>query len=172
MGSHMTESVGGLSIAQTTASSVENISPLVQEILQELEFEQTPFHQTLGLEFTVNEDRSVSAKFAKAPSLMGNMTRGMLHGGAISAVFDAVGGVVCAINVCLSNADLPKQEVAKKIARLCTIDLKVDYLAPAMADEYSVTGEIIKFGRSIIVVRMSMEANGRVIALGQGNFMR
>ena len=168
----MTESVGGLSIAQSSTSSEENISPRIQEILKELKFDETPFHQTLGLEFTINEDRSVSAKFAKAPSLMGNMTRGMLHGGAISAVFDAVGGVVCAMNVCLTNVDLPEQEVAKKIARLCTIDLKVDYLAPAIADEYFVKGEIIKFGRSIIVVRMSMEANGRLIALGQGNFMR
>lgn len=147
-------------------TAVDDISDLMM-----MGFHETPFHKTLGMSFEVMPDLSVKGYFNKQQSLMGNVARGMLHGGALSAVFDSMGGVTCAINVKEKYKDLPLPERAKKLGRICTIDLKVDYLAPAKAEEFVATGTVVKLGKSVIVVRMELEAEGKLIALGQGNFM-
>lgn len=150
--------------------STIDVSAVIQKLLDG--FEQNPFHKNLGLAFSVNEDLSVIAKMSKQPHLMGNVRKRMLHGGAIAGLFDSVGGVLCAVNIVdrLKNSE-PKART-RKLSRLCTVDLKLDYLRPARAEEYWVHGEIVKFGASIIVVNMALydERNNKIAICG-GNFM-
>lgn len=146
-----------------------------EQKLQELMlmgFHETPFHKNLGLRFDVQEDLSVIGRFKKQDHLMGNVPRGMLHGGTLSAVFDSVGGVVCAINVRERLKHKDKQERVKRLGRICTIDLKVDYHMPAKSDEYEARAQIVRMGTSIICVRMELrDGRQRLISSATGNFM-
>lgn len=159
-----------MSEQNSSAEPMINVSAVIQKLIDG--FENNPFHKNLGLTFSVNDDLSVVARMSKQEHLMGNVRKRMLHGGAIAGLFDSVGGVLCAINIVdrLKTAE-PKVRT-RKLSRLCTVDLKLDYLRPARAQEYRVHGEIVKFGASIIVVNMTMyDERDNKIAICGGNFM-
>ena len=66
------------------------------------------------------------------PELVGNYVHGVLHGGVISSVLDATGGIVASIGVVEKLQSIPPEEIAHGISKVGTIDLRVDYLRPGL----------------------------------------
>ena len=55
--------------------------------------EELPFNRLLGFRVDYVNAREGQISFATKPELIGNFYQGILHGGVISAVIDAAGGL-------------------------------------------------------------------------------
>ncbi len=140
--------------------------------LRRLYEEQLPFNRVLGIRVTsVNSDGGTMA-FAMREELVGNVFHRTLHGGVISAVLDAVGGLTASASLVVRAAGLPEDKVKAMFARVGTIDLRVDYLRPGRGEGFSASGRIMRSGRKVAVVRMEMHADeDLLIAVGTGTYM-
>jgi uncharacterized protein (TIGR00369 family) len=132
--------------------------------------EYPPLIDLLGMKFVPLEDDGISIKLPMRNEIsLGH--GGPLHGGAISAVMDVIGGSVVAWGIRKELADLPLEEQAKRLRRVSTIDLRVDYLRPGKGREFTATGTVIRSGRKVAVARMELHnEEGVLIAVGTGTF--
>lgn len=120
-------------------------------------FEQhIAFNQTLGLKLLDCTPGRSSLGFAMRPELVGNFSRGMLHGGVSSAVLDVAGGLAAMLSLIERHADLPLDEQLARTARVSTIDLRVDYLRPGLGKQFHTRAEIIRAGSRVAVVRTEL----------------
>lgn len=135
-------------------------------------FNDTPYHQSLGLVFSLNEGKFVTGTFSKQERLLGNVRRNMIHGGVLTGVFDALGGVICSVALVEKYKHLGMEKGARKLQRLCTIDLRTDFIAPAKGQTFEAKGEIINLGSSIILVDMFMyDDSEKLIAKASATYM-
>jgi uncharacterized protein (TIGR00369 family) len=105
-------------------------------------------------------------------NLIGNVYHQTLHGGVISAVLDAVGGLTASASLVERAAGLSEETVIAMFARVGTIDLRVDYLRPGRGERFTAGGKIMRSGRKVAVVRMEMHADeDLLVAVGTGTYM-
>ena len=71
--------------------------------------------------------------------LMGNFNRGMLHGGVISSVIDATGGLAASIGIQEKMRGKTLEAKLEKSSRISTIDLRVDFLRPGLGKRFIAT---------------------------------
>lgn len=119
---------------------------------------RSPYHRLLGLEMVrVAHGEVVIRMPFREDLLAGDDEMGQyVHGGAIASLIDSAGdfAIIAAV-----GRDVP------------TIDLRIDYLRPAMKGALIATGRAIKAGRSLGVADIEVVAeDGTVIALGRGVF--
>jgi uncharacterized protein (TIGR00369 family) len=120
----------------------------VQEYLDDI-----PFQETLGIEIIRAQDGHAEAKIELGPDLSSSQQRVIAHGGVVATLADTVGG---AATISLNNAVTP------------TIDLQINYLAPAEND-LSATGEVIRNGNSVATVDIEItDTQNTHVASGQG----
>jgi len=97
--------------------------------------------------------RRLAIRFAMAPDLERQPDTNQWHGGAVSAVVDTAGCYGLAV---LTGAPLP------------TIDLRVDYLRPAIDTDLTAVATVRKAGRSVGVVDVEVSDDGdNLVALGR-----
>jgi uncharacterized protein (TIGR00369 family) len=110
--------------------------------------------------------------FSMREDLIGNVFHRTLHGGVISSVLDAVGGLTASASLMVRAAGLSEEKVKAMFARVGTIDLRVDYLRPGRGDRFTASGRIMRSGRKVAVVRMEMHnEDGLLVAVGTGTYM-
>jgi uncharacterized protein (TIGR00369 family) len=125
-------------------------------IIRESFVERMPFNRILGIEvLSLHHDRPELA-FAMRPELVGNYVRQILHGGVISAVLDVTGGLVAFLGVQQKLRGKPVEEVLARLARIGTIDLRVDYLRPGDGMRFVTRGYPLRTGNRVAVTRMEM----------------
>lgn len=140
--------------------------------LRKLYGKQLPFNRVLGVTVTSVDADSGTMMFSTREDLIGNVFHRTLHGGAISAVMDAVGGLTASASLVHRAVDLCENEIREMLARVGTIDLRVDYLRPGKGERFAATGRIIRSGRKVAVVRMEMHNEEEVlVAVGTGTYM-
>jgi uncharacterized protein (TIGR00369 family) len=87
---------------------------------------------------------------------------GFMHGGAVAALADVASGLA-AFTLFEAGADI------------LTVELKINYLAPAAGEEIIARGEVVKSGRTLTVVRSEVfaVADGveTLCAAGMGSLM-
>jgi uncharacterized protein (TIGR00369 family) len=113
-----------------------------------------PFNRHLGIR--VDEARRGIARL-RLPfreEFIGDPTRPALHGGVLSTLIDACGGLCAWTEVSLDD-------------RISTIDLRVDYLAPAGPTELVAEAEVVRVGNRVAVVDIRCTQDGRVVATGK-----
>lgn len=139
----------------TVAAPGTDIKTLIEEVI--------PFNKLLGVRL-VASDRAAGSVTLRMPlrsELIGNVTRSMAHGGAVSALIDAAAGAAAALS-------LPDLRAAPGVA---TIDMRVDYLAPGRGDWLEARATVMRSGRRVIVVRVDVtDAGGVLVALGTAAF--
>jgi len=134
-------------------------------------FNATPYHQHIGLSM-LREPDGIKARFSKQQHLLGNLSRNMVHGGLVSSVFDAFGGVLCSIQLIDKYKDMDRKQGLRKLNRLCTVALNINYHAPAKSEIFYASGEVIHQGSSIMSVTMQMHDENKVlIASASANYM-
>jgi uncharacterized protein (TIGR00369 family) len=140
--------------------------------LRRLYEERLPFNRVLGIRVTsVNSDGGAMA-FSMREALIGNVFHRTLHGGVISSVLDAVGGLTASASLVARAAGLSDEKVKAMFAQVGTIDLRVDYLRPGRGERFAATGRIMRAGRKVAVVRMEMHADETLlVAVGTGTYM-
>jgi len=140
--------------------------------LQQLYGRHLPFNQVLGITVTALAAEGGTMAFAMRKDLVGNVFHGTLHGGVISAVLDAVGGLTASASLADRAAGRSEEEVRAMFARVGTIDLRVDYLRPGRGERFTASGRIMRSGRKVAVVRMEMHNEKAVlVAVGTGTYM-
>ncbi len=129
--------------------------------------ERMPFNRVLGLDVLSLHHERAECRFAMRPELVGNYVRNILHGGAISAVLDVTGGLVAFLGVQQKLKGKPVEEVLERLARIGTIDLRVDYLRPGRGEWFLARGFPLRTGNRVAVARMELvNDGGELIAVG------
>jgi len=118
-------------------------------------FNQTPFLQLLGIEVTEAEDGYAEAHLPMDDSLRSNEHGSVLHGGVTYALADTTGGAATISLV---------QDVAP------TIDMRIDYIAPATTDLYA-SADVLRCGSSVAMVQIDVfDDEDQRVATAQGTY--
>jgi len=130
------------------------------------------FNEFLGFEVGALTAEKVEISFAMRDELIGHFLYGRLHGGVISAVLDATGGLAVMWGMTLTHQQESARQTLDRFAHLGTIDLRVDYLRSGIGERFTATGEIVRLGRRIATTRMSLSnESGREIAIASASYI-
>ena len=141
-------------------------------ILADIYENKLPFNQVLGLHIIRLKPDLVKVTFEMTDSLIGNYVQNSLHGGVISSALDAVGGLTATAGMIQKKIDLPKEELAQIVAKVGTIDLRVDYLRPGKGVSFTSSATIMRIGNKVAVTRMELHSDqNRLIAVGTGTYL-
>lgn len=130
-----------------------------------------PFNRELGLELRRFDDDYVELSFTNQRKLVGNAAQEILHGGVIAAVLDVAAGLACAGGVLTRLEPLVEEEIAAKLSRMGTIDLRVDYLRPGKQEGLFAEAHTVRVGKTVGVadVRLFQQSDPQAtIATGKG----
>ena len=121
-------------------------------------FDRSPFISGLGL--TVQaldyETSELTVFMPLNPSLERRAGTGQFHGGPIASFIDTVGDFAIGMMV---GGGVP------------TINLRVDYLKPAVGDGITGTARVRRAGRTVAVVDIDVfDEKGSLVAVGRGTY--
>ena len=140
--------------------------------INEIFNEKIPFNKVLGLKVDAISYDRVNLRFEMRDELIGNYTRGTLHGGVISSVVDVTGGLSAFVGI---QQKIPEDTLEKKLARfekLGTIDLRIDYLRPGSGKWFISSGYTLRTGNKVAVTRIELHNDqGDLIAVGTGSYV-
>ncbi|TAN48476.1 MAG: thioesterase family protein [Betaproteobacteria bacterium] len=130
--------------------------------------ERVPFNRLLGLKMVSIDPKAPRCRFEMREELIGNPTRGILHGGVISAVLDVIAGF--SIHLALLDQHGAKEEI--HFPNIGTIDLHVDYLRPGRGKWFDATARVVRMGSRIAVTHMELRNDADVlIATGSAAYV-
>ncbi len=143
----------------------------IQKITQIFE-ELIVFNKVIGLKIVhIGADR-VHARIAMRNELVGHFTTGRVHGGVISAALDTTGGLAVMAAIGARHMDEPPMQRLARFAKLGTIDLRVDYLRPALGEVFDVHAEVLRLGSRVASTRMEFKgADGKLFSTGSAAYM-
>ncbi len=142
-------------------------------VLRELCEHTIVFNQTLGLTLdTATADR-LRVRLPMRPELIGHPGHHRMHGGVISATLDVVGGLTVMAALGHRHRDEPVAARQARFSRLGTIDLRVDYLRPAVGAHFYAVGEVLRLGGRVASTRMGFHdaATGVMLSAGTGAYI-
>jgi uncharacterized protein (TIGR00369 family) len=122
------------------------------------EFMRSPCIRHLGLEQVRRaEDGAVSAVMQLRPEHERAAGSNQFHGGPIAAFIDTVGDLAVGLAV---GGGVP------------TMNLRIDYLKPAMGPALTAVARVRRLGRSVAVADVDVtDANGTLVAIGRGAYL-
>ena len=121
-------------------------------------FDRSPFISGLGLRVrSLDYETSELTVFMPLnPSLERRAGTGQFHGGPIASFIDTVGDFAIGMMV---GGGVP------------TINLRVDYLKPAVGDGITGTARVRRAGRTVAVVDIDVfDEKGSLVAVGRGTY--
>lgn len=134
--------------------------------------QKIPFNRILGFEVESYHAGNVAVKFVMKSELIGNYVMETLHGGVISSVLDATGGLNVSISLVEKLHGESVEDIEKRVARIGTIDLRVDYLRPGRGRAFRATSAIMRTGKKVAVTRMELNnEEDLLIAVGTGTYI-
>lgn len=135
-------------------------------------FERIPFNQSLGIQIGELAVDKVSMHLPMKPELIGNYVQGILHGGVIATLLDVTGGAMALIGAMDRHQHLSTHERMSKLAKLGTIDLRVDYLRPGRGQRFTACASLLRSGNKVAVVRSELfNEEGLLVAVGTGTYL-
>ena len=114
------------------------------------------FNQVLGLKIASVRPGDVRGLITMKPELVGHYSYGRLHGGVISAVLDAMGGLALMVGIAERHPHDNMLQVMQRFSRMGTIDLRVDYLRPGMGRHFVASAEPTRLGGRIGSTQMRL----------------
>ena len=142
------------------------------QVLREITEERIPFNKLIGLKIESLGMESLGIRFEMRPELIGNFKRGNLHGGVISSVLDATGGMVVWAEMMKNMKSKNFEEISQRFSKIGTIDLRVDFLRPGLGKNFIATGATLRTGNKVSVTRMELhDDKGLLIAVGTGSYL-
>ena len=118
-------------------------------------FNACPFYKHCGMSMRVVDDQ-IEAYVEMQPELIGNVAFQILHGGVAATILDSIGGVVAMEQLYRRAASEDLPDTIKKVARLATVDMRVDYLAPGRGKFFIARAETLRMGRKGCTMRMTL----------------
>lgn len=134
--------------------------------------EKIVFNQMLGLQVTALHPDRVGARIDMRPELVGHYVHKQAHGGVISAALDALGGLAVMVAIGARHLDQPPLQRLSRFTKLGTIDLRVDYLRPAISEHFNLQAEVLRLGSRVANTRMEFfGADGKLLAVGTAAYI-
>ena len=117
---------------------------------------RAPFHQWLGIEVTALSDDAIELTARWREEWVVNPERRYTHGGILAALIDLA-------------ADWA---LVRRTGRgVPTMDMRVDYHAPAMPGDLTVKGRIVRAGGQFATAEAQVcDASGKLLASGRGTY--
>lgn len=136
-------------------------------------FEQDiSFNQLLGLRIESVRPGDVRARFEMRPDLVGHYTYGRLHGGVISAVLDALGGLALMVAIAERHPADNALQVMHRFSRMGTIDLRIDFLRQGLGKHFTAHAQVLRLGGRIGSTQMRLvNDEGVLIATGAAAYV-
>lgn len=119
------------------------------------EFFAPPYYETLGIEITAIDDGTAEGRLPVEESVSAAPDAPVAHGGAVASLADSV--AYWAVSSANDFAVTP------------TIDLRMDYLAPATSD-LRASATVVRNGDQVGTVDVDVEADGEAVATARGVF--
>ncbi len=142
------------------------------ELLKDSYEKRMPYNMFLGLEVVSIGREGVTVRVKMKEGLVGNFIRGMLHGGVISSLIDIVGGIMSAVEVIKKMEEMPKEDIFRRIEKVSTVDLRVDYLRPGLGAYFLCGGSTVRMGEKVATIGMELSNDGgETIAVGRGTYL-
>jgi len=140
--------------------------------LREMYEKLIPFDRLLGIKIDTLTPTDVKVMIDMREELIGNFIRGMLHGGVISSVLDLTGGLIASVELVKHLENVEPDEVARRVARVGTIDLRVDYLRAGKGIYFTASGTVLRKGNKVAVIRTELcNDQNLLIAAGTGTYL-
>ena len=131
-----------------------------------------PYHELLGLKVSKFDFESAEITLSIKNELLGNVSRGFLHGGVTASVLDSIGGLVAIGDFIANNKEKSSNYLKNSINHMGTIDIRADYLLPGEGKMFTANGRVIRAGKRVTVCRMEMlNDKNECIALGTGTYL-
>lgn len=118
-------------------------------------FNASSYYRLLGLHAESDQPGRSRVRLPHSRELL--QLYGGVHGGAIMSLADA------AISVAISTLLEPGEAIA-------TVDLSIQFIAPAGENDVVAEGEVVKRGRRLCFGACRMSADGRDVARAQGTW--
>ena len=142
------------------------------QLLKEITEEKIPFNKLIGMKIETLDLDKIGIRFEMSPELVGNFTRGNLHGGVISSVLDVTGGMVAWTGIMKKMEGQSFDEISERFNKIGTINIRVDYLRPGLGEYFIATGSTLRTGNKVSVTRMELHNDkGILIAVGTGTYV-
>ncbi len=140
----------------------------VKKIFEEL----IVFNRVLGLKISLISPALVTGRIAMRNELVGHYSHNRIHGGAISAVLDAMGGLAVMAALGARHMDESPQQRLQRFAKLGTIDLRVDYLRPGLGEWFELRAEVMRLGSRVASTRMEfLGSDGKLLSTGSAAYI-
>jgi len=134
--------------------------------------EKIVFNRVLGLQVMSMLPERVTGRIAMKPELVGHYLFNRVHGGVISAGLDAMGGLAVMAAVGARHMEEAPAQRLQRFGKLGTIDLRVDYLRPAIGEHFVLQAEVLRLGSRVASTRMEFLApDGKLLASGAGAYI-
>lgn len=134
--------------------------------------EKIPFNQVLGLKISSLRPERVQGHIDMQPHLVGHFSQNRVHGGVISAVLDAMGGLACMAAIGARHMSESPEQRLHRFIKLGTIDLRIDYLRPGISERFELNAEVLRLGSRVASTRMEFRsADDKLLAVGSGAYI-
>jgi uncharacterized protein (TIGR00369 family) len=156
-------------------------NPDVSLVLLEVEFidaivdifeNKQVFNHTLGIKALHTSAAEVTATLKMRPELVGHFAYNRLHGGVISACLDTLGAHAIMAAMGARYIDEPIAQRLERFSKFGTIDLRVDYLRPAIGEHFTMRAHVLHLGSRLARSRMEfLAADGTLLSTGLGAYI-
>lgn len=134
--------------------------------------EMIVFNQVLGLKITALEPSHVRGRIDMKRELIGHFSFNRIHGGVVSAGLDAMGGLAVMAAMGARHMDETPMQRLQRFSKLGTIDLRIDYLRPAIGEYFELRAEVLRLGSRVASTRMEfLGADGKLLSTGAGAYI-
>ncbi len=133
---------------------------------------EMPFNRLLDIRIDSLTPTDIKVRIDMREELIGNFIRQILHGGVISSVLDLTGGLIATVEMLKHMENIRFDEVKKRLARIGTIDLRVDYLRMGEGAFFTASGSVLRKGNKVAVTRTELcNDQELLIAAGTGTYL-
>ncbi|MGV3494271.1 MAG: thioesterase family protein [Ramlibacter sp.] len=159
-------------MTRNTPAVPQDFEPEFVEGLKDIFERRIVFNTVLGLKIGVLRPDMVTGHIAMKHELVGHYTYNRLHGGVASASMDALAGLAVMAAIGGRHMDEPPAQRLQRFSKLGTIDLRIDYLRPAISEHFELKAEVLRLGSRVASTRMEFRAaDGKLLCTGAGAYM-
>ena len=134
--------------------------------------ERIAFNRVIGLRIDRIAPERVTGRLEMRPELIGHYAHHRLHGGVISATLDAMAGLAVMAAIGARHMDETPADRLRRFGKLGTIDLRIDYLRPAIGARFTLDAEVLRLGSRVASTRMGFrDAEGKLLATGSSAYI-
>ena len=131
--------------------------------------EKVPFNQYLGMKVNHYGEQPLSIQIDLRSELLGNFSRGMIHGGVTLSLLDAVGGMQVFRAVIKRLDNTQDDSIMEALTKVSTINLNTQFLRPGIGTTFFASAKVTRLGSKVAFVDMQMTNQDQLlIATGTG----